>query len=91
VTTVDPPRRLEWDTPGARGAINLESYSWGTTVRVQAEPHPGPAWERLQTRYVLELSLPALLDELSRSSLKRSASPKEDMLWGGGNRSPYSP
>lgn len=75
VTALDPPHRLEWDTPAARGVIKLESSGWGTTVRMQAEPLKGPAWERLQTRYVLERSLPRLLDDLSRSSLKRRSLP----------------
>jgi hypothetical protein len=73
LTSVEPPHRLEWDTPSARGVIELESSGWGTTVRVRAEPLPGPAWDRLQARYVLEHSLPRLLDDLSRSSLRRSA------------------
>jgi hypothetical protein len=71
VRAIDPPRRLEWDAPGASGAISLESSGWGTTVRVQADPDRGPAWERLQRRYLLERSLQGLLDELSRSSLRR--------------------
>jgi hypothetical protein len=70
--TADPPHRLEWGAPGASGAISLESSEWGTTVRVQADPNPGPAWERLQSRYLLERSLRELLNDLSRSSLKRS-------------------
>jgi hypothetical protein len=72
VRTVDPPHRLEWDAPGASGVISLESSGWGTTVRVQADPDRGPAWERLQSRYLLERSLLELLNDLSRSSLKRS-------------------
>ena len=71
IRAVDPPHRLEWDAPGASGAISLESSGWGTTVRVQAEPERGPAWERLQMRYRLERSLRGLLDELSRTSLRR--------------------
>jgi hypothetical protein len=77
VTTIDPPHQLEWETPGARGLIKLESSAWGTTVRIQAETYGGPAWERLQTRYRLERSLLELLDDLSRSSLKRRAFAEE--------------
>jgi hypothetical protein len=75
VRTIDPPHRLEWDAPGASGVIILESSGWGTTLRVQAEPDRGPAWERLQKRYVLERSLLELLNDLSRSSLKSSGRP----------------
>jgi hypothetical protein len=69
--SIDPPHRLEWEAPGASGVIKLESSGWGTTVRVEAEPHPGPAWERLQKRYALERSLRELLDELGTRTLKR--------------------
>jgi hypothetical protein len=76
VRTIDPPHRLEWDAPGVSGAISLESSGWGTTVRVQADPDRGPAWERLQSRYLLERALRELLNDLSRSSLKRSGGPR---------------
>jgi hypothetical protein len=69
--SIDPPHRLEWDAPGASGVIKLESSGWGTTVRVEAEPYPGPAWERLRKRYTLERCLCQLLDELGTSTLKR--------------------
>jgi hypothetical protein len=69
--TIDPPHRLEWDSTGATGTIELEPTAWGTTVRVGADPQPGPAWERLQQRYALERSLRELLDELGVSTLKR--------------------
>ena len=73
LSTIEPPHRLEWTTPAARGAIRLEPSGWGTTVRVQAEPHGGVAWERLQARYVLERSLRGLLDDLGRRSLRGNA------------------
>jgi hypothetical protein len=69
--SVDPPHRLEWDATGASGVITLESSGWGTTVRVEAEPHRAPAWERLQKRYALERSIRKLLDELGANTLKR--------------------
>lgn len=70
VSAVDPPHRLEWDARGASGVIELESSGWGTKVRVQAEMDRAPAWERLQARYTLERSVSALLDDLSKRSLK---------------------
>jgi hypothetical protein len=76
VSAVDPPHRLEWDTPGASGVIMLESLGWGTRVRVQAETGRAPAWERLQLRYALERSLRELLDDLSKSSLRRGGDPR---------------
>jgi hypothetical protein len=76
VRTVDPPRRLEWDAPGASGVINLESLGWGTRVRIRAQTNHVPAWERLQTRYGLERSLRDLLDDLSKNSLKGGGVPK---------------
>jgi hypothetical protein len=81
VRTVDPPRRLEWDVPGARGVIKLESLGWGTRVRVQAQTNRVPAWERLQTRYRLERSLRELLDDLSKNSLKGGGIPKPPAPW----------
>ena len=70
VSAADPPNRLEWDTRGASGVIELESSGWGTKVRVKAEMDRAPAWERMHARYALERSLCALLDDLSSSALK---------------------
>jgi hypothetical protein len=69
--SIDPPHRVEWEATGASGVIKLEPSGWGTTVRVEADPHPGPAWERLQRRYMLERSIRDLLDELGRRTLQR--------------------
>jgi hypothetical protein len=71
VSGADPPHRLEWAVVGADGVIELQSSGWGTKVRVQAEMHRAPAWERMQARYALERSLGELLDDLGSSSLKR--------------------
>lgn len=71
ISAVDPPHRLEWETPRARGVIELEPLGWGTRIRVQAETDQVPAWERLQLRYALDRSLRGLLDDLSKGSLRR--------------------
>jgi hypothetical protein len=71
VNVADPFRVLEWCAPGASGVIELESSGWGTRVRVVAKMNGAPAWERLQARYALERSISGLLDDLSKSSLKR--------------------
>jgi hypothetical protein len=71
LSVADPLHVLEWDAPGASGVIELESSGWGTRVRVEAEMNGAHAWDRLQARYALERSINALLDDLSKSSLKR--------------------
>ena len=70
---LEPPHRLEWESSGAGGVIELEALGWGTRVRVRADIEKAPAWERLQARYGLERSLRGLLDDLGRSSLNRRA------------------
>jgi hypothetical protein len=70
VTAMEPPRRLEWNTKGASGVIELEESGWGTKVRLRAETERAPAWERLQARYAVERSIRELLDDLSANSLK---------------------
>jgi hypothetical protein len=70
VRAMEPPHRLEWDTKGASGVIELQGSGWGTKVRLRAETERAPAWERLQARYAVERSLRELLDDLSANSLK---------------------
>jgi hypothetical protein len=70
VSAMEPPHRLEWDTNGASGVIELEESGWGTKVRLRAETERAPAWERLHARYAVERSLWELLDALSANSLK---------------------
>jgi len=71
VSAADSLHVLEWSAPDANGVIELESSGWGTRVRVRAEMCGAPAWERMQARYALERSISVLLDDLSKSSLKR--------------------
>jgi hypothetical protein len=75
LTTVDPPRLVEWAAPGRRGVIKLEPLGWGTKVVVEVDVDMAPAWERLQARYVLERAVRELLEDLGKGSLNyRTAS-----------------
>jgi hypothetical protein len=71
VSIADPLHVLEWTAASASGVIELKPSGWGTRVRVQAEMNGAPAWERLQARYMLERSISAFLDDLTKNSLKR--------------------
>ncbi len=76
VSSVDPPSRIEWDSQGARGVIELEPSGWGTRVRARAETvASGGFWERFKAprdESQIERELEAMLDGLGSSTLKKT-------------------
>ena len=76
VSSVDPPTRIEWNTDGAHGVIELEASGWGTRIRARVKTAPGGGfWERFKAPREtgqIERELEALLDGLGTSTLKKT-------------------
>ncbi|MEX0992570.1 MAG: hypothetical protein WDZ37_01100 [Solirubrobacterales bacterium] len=72
VTSTKPPSRLEWDSKGASGVIELEASGWGTKIRAQASTQPSVI-ARLsnsaKSNREIERQLDGMLDDLGSSSL----------------------
>ena len=73
VTSSEAPTRLEWDSKGASGVIELESSGWGTKIRARATPQPPHVIARLsgsaKRGEEIERRLGGLRDDLGSSSL----------------------
>jgi hypothetical protein len=76
VSSLEPPNRVEWAGPAARGVIELEASGWGTRVLARAETTgQNGFWERFRAPADdgdLEHELEALLDGIGSSSLKKT-------------------
>jgi hypothetical protein len=77
VSSAEPPNRVEWSGPAARGVIELEASGWGTRVMARAETNaaPGGFWERFRAPVDdsnVEHELEALMDGIGSSTLKKA-------------------